>query len=126
MRNLFKKFDRFGLLAFAAAGVFAISWNTPESSTIASTTGWYSISVNPSDQNNKSSQQIDAFVSSSAPSGNCNVSNPDKPCQVHLDLTNFSSATPIEDMTVQQALNAGASITSGGTASPDGYAREEE
>lgn len=125
MKNIFKNFDKVGLLTLAAAGLFTISWTNIQKS-VDPEPGWYSITVDPDDRDNKSTQQINAFVDSAPPTGSCDVANEEKPCQVHLDLTNFSSSTPIEDMTVQQALSAGATITNGGTSSPDGYAREEE
>ena len=125
MKALLKNLNIGGLLVLLAGVVLTVSWKSSDISAVAGT-GWYGITVDPLDQDNPSSQEINGFVDTAPPTGSCSVNNEEKPCQVHLDLTNFSSTTPIEDMTVQQALAAGASITNGGTSSPDGYAREEE
>lgn len=123
MTALLKNLNIGGLLVLLAGVVLTVSWKSSDILAVAGT-GWYGITVDP--QDNPSSQEINGFVDTAPPTGSCGVNNEEKPCQVHLDLTNFSSTTPIEDMTVQQALAAGASITNGGTSSPDGYAREEE
>lgn len=125
MKALLKKLNIGGLLVLLACVTLTVSWKTRDISAVART-GWYSITVDPLNQEEKSTQQINGFVNDSPPTGACSVDNEDKPCQIHLDLTNFNSSTPIEDMTVQQAVAAGASITDGGTSSLDGYAREEE
>lgn len=80
--------------------------------------GWYSISSASNNPNQKDDQEINGFVSTSAPTGDCSPSNTADLCQVHLDLTNFSSSTPIENMTVEDAILAGAQAST--------YARTEE
>lgn len=81
--------------------------------------GWYTIDVDEDDPNDQSTQEIVSRFGDEAPeSEECNLANMAKPCQVHLNLTNFNSSTPIEDLTVQQAFAAGAVIGA--------YAREPE
>jgi len=74
-------------------------------------TGWYSITPDNDEPNEQSSQEIDNFVDTTPPSGDeCSVENEQDPCQVHLDLTNFSSTTPINQLTVKQAADSGAVV----------------
>lgn len=126
MIHILKNLNFGGLLALVAGVVLMVSWTetkrsqTPES-------GWYKIEpAGANFETSPSHQQIVSTTGNPAePSGDCDVINDGPRCQVYLDLTNFSSSTPIEDMTVQDALNAGALITNGGSSSLDGYAREE-
>ena len=73
--------------------------------------GWYAISTTSSDPNDKDQQLIQFREGSNTPTGpNCNLTNSNTPCQVHLDLTNFDSEDPISEMTVEEAELAGAVI----------------
>lgn len=125
MINIIKNLNFGGVVALVAMMVLTVSWTSSEK--MVADTGWYPIeAVGPNFEASPSDQKITSPTGNPAePTGDCAVNNDGPRCQVHLDLTNFSSSTPIEDMTVQDALNAGATITNGGTSSPDGYARED-
>ncbi|SEK80835.1 hypothetical protein SAMN05421740_102755 [Parapedobacter koreensis] len=71
--------------------------------------GWYTITVDPLDPDNQEHQQIEAFEGTAPPTGNCSTLNNQDPCQAELDLTNFNSSTPIDELTVAEAIAAGAS-----------------
>ncbi len=80
MKNLFKNFDKMGLLAFAAAGIFAISWNAPVSKMAPQ---WYAVTVSGTDPNPEKNQLIGAAIDE--PTGDC--ANPSgNICAVQLDL----------------------------------------
>ncbi|NGM60466.1 hypothetical protein G5B30_00920 [Sphingobacterium sp. SGG-5] len=71
--------------------------------------GWYEISTPSGDPNQPEDQQIDGFTDTNPPlEDECNTANQAEPCQVNLDLSSFSSSTPLEDMTVEQAVDSGA------------------
>ncbi|TJY68144.1 hypothetical protein FAZ19_02470 [Sphingobacterium alkalisoli] len=91
--------------------------------------GWYQISVNPSAPDDKSQQIIGGFESETAPNEeNCNLESEETPpCQVHLNLTNFSGAATPAGLSVSDATNP--STYNGAldmSQSSDGYARQEE
>ncbi|MCT1523666.1 hypothetical protein [Sphingobacterium hotanense] len=82
MKNLFKNFDKMGLLAFAAAGVFAISWNAPETKLAPK---WYPVTPDTSDPSDESLQTISSTPFQGTPTGDCkNTSG--VICAVQLDL----------------------------------------
>ncbi|MBV2227195.1 hypothetical protein [Sphingobacterium kyonggiense] len=80
MKNLFKNFDKMGLLAFVAAGLFAISWNLPESKMAPQ---WYAVTVSGTDPNPEKNQLIGAAIDE--PTGNCSKDD-GTICAVQLDL----------------------------------------
>lgn len=81
MKNLFKKFDSIGLLAFAAAGIFAISWNTPEEKLAPA---WYPVTVSGTDPVAEKNQYISS-TPIEEPTGDCNT-DPGTICAIQLDL----------------------------------------
>jgi len=99
--------DQFFTLALAATFVGFSAFKFAHHNQADS--GWYSIEVDPSDPDNKDLQQIQSFESTAPPTGDCSTLHNLTPCQAELDLTNFNSTTPIEEMTVAEAIDAGAS-----------------
>lgn len=71
-----------GLLAFAAAGIFAISWNAPVSKMAPQ---WYAVTPDASNPSDESLQAISSTPLPGNPTGDCK--NPSGLiCAVQLDL----------------------------------------
>ncbi len=74
--------------------------------------GWYEISTPSGDPEQPENQAIAGFVDTNPPlEDECNTANQAEPCQVHLDLSTFSSSIPLSGMTVKQAADSGAVAT---------------
>ncbi len=115
------------MLLLAGAAIIGFSSFKLAEKFAAPQSGWYQVTPDPTDPEDKSLQVIGAFVSTAAPSGACDPENnpSDKPCQILLNLTNFTASSP-EHMTVEEAIDtyqASIDLASGGN--NDGYAREE-
>ncbi len=93
MKNLFKNFDKMGLLAFAAAGLFAISWNLPESKMAAQ---WYAVTPDASNPTDESLQVISSTPLPGTPTGTC-VESSGKVCAVLLDLDGAPAPSTIKE-----------------------------
>ncbi len=74
--------------------------------------GWYEVEIIDSSHPNPETPenlQLGIKTGDTPPNSvDCSLTNTSAPCQVFLDMENFSSSTPIEDLTLEDAEDAGA------------------
>lgn len=124
--RVFKNLNLGGLAALVLAGFFAISWSEAKIK-LAPTSGWYFITAPTGDINNPSDQIIGLRQGENPPSGSCSEDHVMDPCQVLLDLSQFTG-TSITGLSVADATNP---LTYKGkidvnNSNNDGYARQED
>ncbi|MBE8722306.1 hypothetical protein [Sphingobacterium pedocola] len=99
MKNIFKNFDKLGIFAFAAAGLFAISWTNLESRLAPQ---WYQVTVIDEDEphDEPSNLAIGAALPS-GPSGPCSLNNGEM-CAIPIDRKDYTG--PITTVAQAQDL----------------------
>jgi len=124
MITLLKKLNLGAIIALVGIVGLTVSWKNHESTKLAPQSGWYTVSAPSGDINDPDDQIIGSFISTTPPNGDCAEANPADPCQVLLDLSQFT-ATSVSGLSVTDATDT----THKGkvdvaNSNNDGYARE--
>lgn len=106
MINIFKNFNILGLVAFIAAGIFAISWTAVKQPELAGK--WYQVEVIDEDQPiTDANLKIVGLFPSGSPEGDCNKTSGTL-CAIEMDLVDEDDFPE----TVEQAQTDGLIISS--------------
>lgn len=98
MKNIFKNLNKVGIVAFAAAGLFAISWTTIESKLAPQ---WYEVSVSGTDPNPEKNQHILGLYPNGTPQSPCDEISGEI-CAIQLEFNPEDEDMPT---TVYEARN---------------------